>query len=167
MLAGSFKNPLSRMAFAALSRRDLGSLGGCVGTIRVADVEPGDYVLPVGQSIAMEHDMKRARTGKRAELRSVGPRTGRDGAIDHALLMGSKGRSKRDDQDHIYRVIELVGTSETSISDAINSAIARAHKTLRNLRWFEVAQVRGDIENGDVRHYQVTLKVGFTMEQPR
>jgi dodecin len=69
--------------------------------------------------------------------------------------------------DHTYRVIELVGTSETSVSDAIDSAIARAGKTLRNLRWFEVAQVRGHIEEGKVAHYQVTLKVGFTMEEPR
>jgi len=68
-------------------------------------------------------------------------------------------------QDHIYRVIELVGSSETSIEDAISTAIARAHKTLRNLRWFEVVQTRGHVENGKVAHYQVTLKVGFTMEE--
>jgi dodecin len=69
--------------------------------------------------------------------------------------------------DNTYRVIELVGTSEKSVSEAIDSAIARADKTLRNLRWFEVAQVRGHIEKGKVAHYQVTLKVGFTMEEPR
>jgi flavin-binding protein dodecin len=68
-------------------------------------------------------------------------------------------------QDHIYRVIELVGSSETSIEDAISTAIARANKTLRNLRWFEVVQTRGHVENGKVAHYQVTLKVGFTMEE--
>jgi flavin-binding protein dodecin len=67
--------------------------------------------------------------------------------------------------DHVYRVIEIVGTSETSISEAIDAAIARAHKTLRNLRWFEVARVSGHIANGAVEHYQVTLKVGFTMEE--
>jgi dodecin len=75
--------------------------------------------------------------------------------------------AKAQSVDHTYRVIELVGTSETSVSDAIDSAIARAGKTLRNLRWFEVAQVRGHIEEGKVAHYQVTLKVGFTMEEPR
>jgi dodecin len=67
-------------------------------------------------------------------------------------------------QEHIYRVIELVGSSETSIEDAIGTAIARANKTLRNLRWFEVVQTRGHVENGKIAHYQVTLKVGFTME---
>ena len=68
--------------------------------------------------------------------------------------------------DHIYRVIELVGTSEDSIEDAIKSAISRADQTLRNLRWFEVVRTSGHIDRGRVRHYQVTLKVGFTMEGP-
>jgi flavin-binding protein dodecin len=67
-------------------------------------------------------------------------------------------------QDHIYRVIELVGSSESSIEDAINGAIARANATIRNLRWFEVVDTRGQIENGKVGHYQVHLRVGFTME---
>ncbi len=67
-------------------------------------------------------------------------------------------------QDHIYKVIELVGSSETSIEDAIQTAIARASKTLKNLRWFEVVQTRGHLEDGKIRHYQVTLKVGFTLE---
>jgi dodecin len=70
------------------------------------------------------------------------------------------------DHDHVYRVIEIVGTSETSITEAIDAAIARAHKTLRNLRWFEVVRTSGHIDNGKVEHYQVTLKVGFTMEDP-
>lgn len=68
-------------------------------------------------------------------------------------------------QDHIYKVIELVGSSETSIEDAINSAIGRANETIRHLRWFEVMQTRGHVENGKISHYQVTLKVGFTMEK--
>ena len=82
---------------------------------------------------------------------------------------GARGSSARDDQgdgDHVYRVIEVVGTSRKSISDAINSAITRADKTLRNLRWFEVLRTSGHIENGKVQHYQVTLSVGFTMEMP-
>lgn len=77
-----------------------------------------------------------------------------------------KARATRGNLDHIYRVIEIVGTSEKSISDAVNGAIARAHKTLRNLRWFEVIRTSGHIEGGKVRHYQVTLSVGFTMEEP-
>ena len=67
-------------------------------------------------------------------------------------------------QEHVYRVIEVVGTSETSIEDAIAAAIARANQTIRNLRWFKVVETRGHIEGGKVRHYQVELKVGFTME---
>jgi flavin-binding protein dodecin len=66
--------------------------------------------------------------------------------------------------DHIYKVIDLVGSSETGIEDAIGNALARAAETLRNLRWFEVVQVRGQIEGGKVHYYQVLLKVGFTME---
>jgi flavin-binding protein dodecin len=65
---------------------------------------------------------------------------------------------------HVYKVVELVGSSPDSIEDAVKSAIARAHITLRNLRWFEVVETRGHIENGEVHHYQVTLKVGFTLE---
>lgn len=66
--------------------------------------------------------------------------------------------------DHVYKVVELVGSSETSIEDAIQTAIQRASQTLRNLRWFEVVQTRGHVENGEVRHYQVVLKAGFTLE---
>ncbi|MFL6799763.1 MAG: dodecin [Xanthobacteraceae bacterium] len=66
--------------------------------------------------------------------------------------------------EHIYRVIEIVGTSQEGIEDAIKSAITRAKATLRNLRWFEVVKTTGHIDNGKVHHFQVTLKVGFTME---
>jgi flavin-binding protein dodecin len=67
-------------------------------------------------------------------------------------------------QDHIYKVIEVAGSSETSIEDAIKWAIERASQTLKHLRWFEVIQTRGHIEDGKVHNYQVTLKVGFTLE---
>jgi flavin-binding protein dodecin len=66
---------------------------------------------------------------------------------------------------HIYKIIELVGSSETSIEDAIQGAVTRAAKTLKNLRWCEVIETRGHIEDGKVRHYQVKLKVGFTLEE--
>lgn len=65
---------------------------------------------------------------------------------------------------HIYKVVELVGSSETSIEDAIQAAVTRASKTLKNIRWFEVVQTRGHVEAGQVKHYQVTLKLGFTLE---
>jgi flavin-binding protein dodecin len=66
--------------------------------------------------------------------------------------------------DHVYKVVELVGSSTSSIEDAIQTAVGRASQTLRNLRWFEVIETRGHIEGGKVHHYQVTLKAGFTME---
>jgi flavin-binding protein dodecin len=67
--------------------------------------------------------------------------------------------------DHIYRVIQIVGSSEKSIDDAVQRAIARASKTLRELRWFEVVETRGHIEKGKIRNFQVTLKVGFTLDE--
>jgi flavin-binding protein dodecin len=68
-------------------------------------------------------------------------------------------------KDHVYKVLELVGSSEKGIEDAIQNAITRASKTIRELKWFEVVQTRGHIEDGAVRHYQVTLRVGFTLEE--
>jgi hypothetical protein len=65
---------------------------------------------------------------------------------------------------HVYKVIDIVGSSETSIEDAIAVAVERASQTLKNLRWFEVVQTRGHIEEGRVEHYQVMLKVGFTLD---
>ncbi len=71
-------------------------------------------------------------------------------------------------KDHVYKILELVGSSEKSIEDAVQNAITRASKTIREIiremKWFEVVQTRGHIENGSVRHYQVTLRVGFTLE---
>ena len=66
--------------------------------------------------------------------------------------------------DHIYKVIELAGSSTTSIEDAVQSAVTRASKTLHHLRWFQVIDTRGQIENGKVSYYQVVIKVGFTLE---
>ncbi|MCU0788078.1 MAG: dodecin family protein [Verrucomicrobia bacterium] len=68
-------------------------------------------------------------------------------------------------KDHIYKIVHLTGTSEKSTEEAVNNAIKRASRTLHHLRWFEVTEVRGDIENGGVKHWQVTLKVGFTLEE--
>ena len=67
--------------------------------------------------------------------------------------------------DHVYKLVDLVGTSSESVTDAIQNAIARASKTIRNIRWFEVTQVRGDVSGGKVGHYQVTLRVGFTLDE--
>ena len=66
-------------------------------------------------------------------------------------------------KNHVYKLIELTGTSTTSIEDAVDTAIQRAHKTVKNLRWFQVLETRGDIDKGKVHHGQVTIKVGFTV----
>ncbi|GAA0275006.1 dodecin [Actinomadura nitritigenes] len=66
--------------------------------------------------------------------------------------------------DRTYRVTEIVGTSPESVETAVRNGIRRASQTLRHLDWFEVKEVRGQIEDGDVAHYQVTLKVGFRLE---
>jgi flavin-binding protein dodecin len=65
--------------------------------------------------------------------------------------------------DNVYKVIEIVGSSATSIEDAIQGAIARAASTLDDIGWFEVKETRGHVEGGRVAHYQVTLKIGFTL----
>ena len=76
-----------------------------------------------------------------------------------------KGFAVRTMSDHIYKKLELVGSSPTGIEDAVNNAIERAAKTVRNMRWFEVAEVRGHIENNKIDHWQVTVKVGFTLDR--
>ena len=67
--------------------------------------------------------------------------------------------------DHIYKKIELTGSSSVSIQEAIENAVVRASKTIHDLRWLEVIETRGHIENGKVAHWQVTIKVGFTMAE--
>lgn len=67
--------------------------------------------------------------------------------------------------DHVYKKAEIVGSSKTSLEDAIENAIARASKTIKHLDWFEVTETRGHIVDGKIGHYQVTLKVGFRLEE--
>ena len=66
--------------------------------------------------------------------------------------------------DHVYKSIELTGSSQKGIEDAINNAIAKAAKTLHNIQWFEVIETRGHVVDGKVAHWQVTLKIGFTLD---
>ncbi|HEX4084362.1 MAG TPA: dodecin [Chthoniobacteraceae bacterium] len=66
--------------------------------------------------------------------------------------------------DHTYKLVELVGSSPNGIEAAVENAIARAGKTLQNLRWFQITETRGHLENGKVAHWQVTIKVGFTLD---
>ncbi|MBV8949517.1 MAG: dodecin domain-containing protein [Actinobacteria bacterium] len=67
--------------------------------------------------------------------------------------------------ERVYKVTEIVGSSTVGVDDAIRGAIERASKTLRNLDWFEVTEVRGHLENGTIGHFQVTMKVGFRMDE--
>ena len=80
---------------------------------------------------------------------------------DKARTGGASGNA-----DHAYRVIKVVGSSEESLSAAIECGIERAGKTLRNMRWFEIERISGHINNGKVAHYQATMTIGFTMEEP-
>ena len=67
-------------------------------------------------------------------------------------------------KDHVYKIIEITGTSTQCVEEAVESAIQRANKTVKNLRWFQVVETRGSIQKGKVEHWQVTIKVGFALE---
>ena len=67
--------------------------------------------------------------------------------------------------DHVYKTIELVGSSTSGSDDAVRAALAKAAKTVRQMRWFQVVDTRGHIEDGTIAHWQVTVKVGFTIEE--
>lgn len=66
--------------------------------------------------------------------------------------------------DHVYKKIELTGSSDTSIEEAVQNAVAKASESIRNMRWFEVVETRGHIKNNQVAHWQVTIKIGFTLD---
>jgi flavin-binding protein dodecin len=67
--------------------------------------------------------------------------------------------------DHVYKIVELTGSSTESMEQAVQNAISRASETVRNMRWFEVTETRGHIEDGRIGHWQVTVKIGFTLEE--
>jgi dodecin len=69
--------------------------------------------------------------------------------------------------DHVYRLTEVVGSSTTSVDDAIRNAVRRTSATTRNVEWFRVEEMRGHVVDGDVAHFQVTLKIGFRVEDPQ
>ena len=80
-------------------------------------------------------------------------------------MFAGRGPNNGGMSDHVYKKIELVGSSPSSIEEAVANALARAEKTIRNMRWFEVVETRGHIEEGKIDHWQVTVKVGFTLDQ--
>lgn len=65
---------------------------------------------------------------------------------------------------HVYKMLEVVGSSSKGFEDAVNNAIHEADQSVRQMRWFEVTDTRGHLENGGIAHWQVTVKIGFTME---
>jgi flavin-binding protein dodecin len=67
--------------------------------------------------------------------------------------------------DHVYKIIELTGSSPRGMDDAIRNAVTRANQTIRKLRWFEVTDTRGQIENGEIAQWQVTVRLGFTLDE--
>ena len=66
--------------------------------------------------------------------------------------------------NHVYRLSEIVGSSPTSVDDAVRTGIAKAAQTVRNIEWFETQQIRGHVVDGEVAHYQVTMKIGFRVD---
>ena len=81
------------------------------------------------------------------------------------IVEDSSGPENTSMADHVYKKIELVGSSPDGFDAAVKNALARASETIRNMRWFEVIETRGQIENGQINHWQVTLKVGFTLDK--
>ncbi|NNJ09528.1 dodecin domain-containing protein [Chloroflexales bacterium ZM16-3] len=67
--------------------------------------------------------------------------------------------------EHVYKIVELVGSSRTSIEDAVQNALTKAGETIRNIRWFHVTETRGYVEEGNVAYWQVTIKLGFTLDE--
>lgn len=66
--------------------------------------------------------------------------------------------------DHVYKMLELTGSSPSGIEDAVQNALAKANETVRNIQWFSVTETRGHVKDGKVAHWQVTIKLGFTLE---
>ena len=69
--------------------------------------------------------------------------------------------------EHVYKKLEIIGSSTTSLEEAVGNAIAHAARTVHGMRWFEVTETRGDITDGKIDHWQVTIKIGFTLDESR
>ena len=95
-------------------------------------------------------------------LRETGATSQGIGSLD--WCRHSSGGSLGGMSNHIYKKIELVGSSAEGIEDAVKNALAKASGSLRNLRWFEIVETRGHVEDGKIGHWQVTIKVGFTLD---
>jgi dodecin len=85
--------------------------------------------------------------------------------VSSSIVFQSQARNNAAMPDHVYKKIEIVGSSESGFEEAVQNALARAKKTVRNMRWFEVTETRGNIDDGKVDDWQVTLKIGFTLDE--
>ena len=81
------------------------------------------------------------------------------------IVFAASGADNARMSEHVYKKIEIVGSSPNGMEEAVHNALSRASKTIRNMRWFEVTETRGYIDEGKIEHWQVTLKIGFTLEQ--
>jgi dodecin len=98
-------------------------------------------------------------------LMEIAPTLTRWKAQGTLWLLVNNRKGGRFMSEHVYKKIELVGSSSDGIEDAVRNAVAAAGQTLRNLRWFEVVDTRGKIENNKIVHWQVTVQIGFTLEK--
>jgi len=105
------------------------------------------------------------RCGDAAPLCPIGLARLSSGNASFLLFSSKLSGNNQGMSEHVYKKIEVVGSSPKGFEDAIKNALARAEKTVRNMRWFEVTETRGDIEDGKLDHWQVTLKIGFTLEE--
>lgn len=130
-------------------------------------------ITPSPEEISRRLMAKLGLTGPTEEALGLSRPRPRSSDSDHGRRERGRGRVARlascrpPDfmKDHVYKLIELTGTSTRSIESAIDSAIKRAGQTVKNLRWFQVLETRGDIDKNRVRHWQVTIKVGFTVDE--
>ena len=81
-----------------------------------------------------------------------------------AVVLNGSAADNAHMAEHVYKKIEIVGSSPEGMEDAVHNALSRASTTIRNIRWFEVTETRGYVEEGKIAHWQVTLKIGFTLE---
>ena len=132
----------------------------------VIEVEPRGmrrcslFLINAGRGFSFQQ--RNQPTCGRRSLNSVGwEKVGLATFKEFGLATGSR---ENEMPDHVYRIIEIAGSSEKSIEDAVQNAVGRASRTLRQVGWFEVVETRGHIQDGKVAHYQVALKVGFTLE---
>jgi dodecin len=81
------------------------------------------------------------------------------------IVFHCESRNNPSMAEHVYKKIEIVGSSPNGMEEAVHNALSRASKTIRNMRWFEVTETRGYIDEGKIEHWQVTLKIGFTLDE--